>query len=176
MVKRSDSGTTLVELIITIVIATIAAGLILSAYTLVIQVWHGYNRKVEASGSVWVAYKEIEHLISNAYSMKKPGPNQWVFYKDNLDSCVLKFNERSLFSTDSSLHVLSDIDSFHLDNVDTNGLFPVLECGLVYSQGRKRSAMVWRTLCRGNYSGTDIPLPLQNMPVQTSLFWDRKGN
>ena len=175
MAQNKESGTTLVELIITIIVATIAAGLILSAYTIVVQVWHNYNRKVEASGSTWVAYLKIEHLISQSYAMRKTSLNQWVLYKDNLDSCVLKYNNRSLSSNDLSLSVLSDIDSFHLDIVDTSGVLPVWECGVVYSQGRKRSSMVWRTICRKNYSGTEIPQPVRNTPVQTALYWDGKG-
>jgi type II secretory pathway pseudopilin PulG len=176
MKKSKDSGATLVELIITIIVATIAAGLILSAYTIVMRVWHDYNRKVEASGSTWAAYLKIEHLISQSYSMQKTNSNQWVLYKSNSDSCILRYGDRSLVSSDSTLTGISEIDSFHLDIVDTcGGISPVWECGIFYSQGRKSSAMVWRTICRGNYSGTDIPLPFQNMPVQTSLYWDGKG-
>jgi type II secretory pathway pseudopilin PulG len=174
MTKNKESGVTLVELIVAIIVATLITGLILSAYTIVVQVWHNYTRKVEASGYAWVAYSKIERLISKAYSMKKTSPNQWMLYNENSDSCVLKYNDRSLFSSDSPTGI-SEIDSFHLDIVDVSGLFPVWECGIVYSQGRKRSAMVWRTICRGNYSGTDIPQPYRNMPVQTSLYWDEKG-
>jgi hypothetical protein len=175
MDKSNESGVTLLELIVAMIVATIAAGLILSAYTIVVQVWHNYNRNVEASGSTWTAYTKIEHLISQAYSMRKTGINQWMVYKENQDSCLMKYNEKSLFSSDSSVLAVSGIDSFDLNIIDASGFSPVWECGLVYSQGKKRSIMVWRTICRGNYSGTDLPQPFMIMPEQMPLYWEGKG-
>jgi Tfp pilus assembly protein PilE len=175
ILKKTNSGATLLELIVTIVVAALAAGLILNGYIIVVKLWNNYTHKIEASGGAWVAYLKIEHMMAKSYHLKKVTEKKWVFYKDTMDSCELTFENKSLFSSDSSLRFKGEIDTFYLERIDTSGIFPVWECGLDYSQGKKKSGMSWRTVCRGNYGDTELPSSFKTTPVQAALFWENKG-
>ncbi len=172
---KRDAGATLVELIVTIVVATLIAGLILSSYVIVVRLWHGYNYKMEASGGAWVTYLRLERLMSQSYFLRKAAPNKWVFYKGKVDSCELIYRGKTLLSSDSTFKTGVEIDSFHLEMTDTTGLKPVWECGFVYFEWGKRSALSWRTLCKGAYVGGDIPVPMISTPVESDLYWDNAG-
>jgi hypothetical protein len=175
ILKGKNSGATLLELIVTIVVAVLAAGLIFSGYIIVLRIWHNHSHRIEASGGAWVTYLKVERQISGSYYLRKATRNKWVLYKDRTDSCELTYDNRSLFSSDSFLRNHADIDTFHLDLVDTSGIFPVWECGFVYSQGLMSSGMSWRTVCRGKYIDPELPAPLKAPPVQADLYWENKG-
>jgi Tfp pilus assembly protein PilE len=175
LAKNKNTGVTLLELLVTIFIAVAAVGIIFNGYTLIVRLWNNYTHKVEASAGAWATYLKIHRMMSEARGIKKTTEAQWVFYKSGRDSCELSYRNNSLVSSDSVLLFKNVIDSFSLDCADTGGLYPIWQCGFVFSYGRRLSGMNWRTAVGGNELDTVLPTPMKLVSWQGGLYWDEKN-
>jgi hypothetical protein len=174
--KNNSSGFTVLELVITILIAAIAAEVIFSGSLLVIKLWKNYRQNVEASGGAWTVYRSIEQSMMKSCSVKRKSPDQWVFLNGPDDSFELAFTDKFLRFRDSSERIVARLDSFYLEMDDTSGLYPIWMCRFALSREGGKSAMAWRTLCRGSSCGFTIPLPCRSLKVPSFLYWENITN
>lgn len=190
---NSESGVTLIELIITTVIASMTMVFIFSAYLLIVKIWNEYHCITDASESAWVLYNVIEQTMAESYEVKKIEKNRWLFYKDRQDSTTLIHENGSLVFVDSKEKIYHDVDLFNLEIENASGEYPIWKCQLGSSHGKKRAEMSWSTFCRVDQRDTSfhterlpqtkysqqqsLVFKKENSPltVYSSLFWDKKN-
>lgn len=178
---REVAGVTLFELIITMVIASMAMVFLFSAYILIVKIWNEYACKTDVFENAWVLYNTIEQTMIESYDIKKTGLNQWHFYKNRMDSTVFTHVNGSLVLTGPKERVFHYVDSFYLEIENIDGEFPVWKCLFVHTLKKKRIEMSWRTLCRAENQYNSFPdemktrTIIQTPIVNTNLFWDKKN-
>jgi prepilin-type N-terminal cleavage/methylation domain-containing protein len=179
--KAKESGVTLVELIITMVIASMAMGFLFSVYTLIVKIWNEYSCKTDVYESAWVIYNTIEQNMNESYDIKKTDSSQWHFYKNRNDSTVITHANGSLILTGSKKRVFHCVDSFYFEIENLDGEFPVWKCLFIHSLKKKQARISWRTFCRAecryNSFFDEMKARINNSTpiVNNNLYWDIKN-
>jgi hypothetical protein len=175
MIKVNNKGVTLVEILTAMVVAAFAIAVIMAGYTLVNRIWNNYNHRMQASNSAWVTYISLEQLMKEAFAVKNLKPHEWLFLKGNNDSVVLSYTDSGLYVQKQDVRKFANIDSFTLDITDTRGLYPIWTCSFVYHDGMKKTGLNWRTICRGDFTGTAIPVKEVADTLQKTMYWDKNN-
>lgn len=159
----ASAGYTLVELLTTIVVAAIAAGLIYAVYSSSVRTWAGYRRRLENVRTVYRLYLRIDREITHSVKGgKSPEDSDIRLQGDSL------FIGEELVSKDMS------VQSFGMRKDDAGSFRPVMSCSLRVWSDEHTTALKWRAVCTrpAEEDGRHIPPPVGREQPEEGLYWE----
>lgn len=155
MILKDKIGYTLPEMLVTIFVSTIAVGLILGTYSIVIRVWNRYNFKMEAMDNAWLCYGKVDKMFSKIDRMEQVSDNNWIAYKNVVKAYELVYQDKILALKDSTVKWRTNIDSFSLEKADENG--SIWHCSITCRKGKEKAGIAWRAICNRLWDDALLP-------------------
>jgi hypothetical protein len=166
-------GITLLELLITTVIASIAAGVIFLGYQSSVSVWHRFDVGASFVSSSWLVQKKIDKALKQTCSVKQTGTDKWLLVQAGTDTVELSASGKTLQLRGQPLFSQGSIAHFGLSGI--SGLRrPAFACTLICLQENRTMSWQWTTIGIMNGDSDDIPRQSVEPSVSGTYYWDSR--
>lgn len=174
MNRSCSGGHTFVELMVTMVVASLAVAFIGAAYVFCIRGWAGSRDTREAIEQARVLHARVDAMLSGASGLVQEGLGRWLVLEADGDTARLMWRGDSLLVDHASIHMAGRVPVFELKGLPGYAGARAWACGFTYvSHSGKQCSLAWRGVCAvGRAGGRTIPRPADSFQPR-GLHWDR---
>ncbi len=174
-VKTATYGYTIVEVLTTVVIASVILISMYGGYLAIVRMWHRYNHQRTVNASVWLLYNKVNVLFRDNMHVIPVETDKWLFINNENDSSVIEIRNEKLFINSNELKLETPVEDFKIVEIERPVKHTVWETGYNCIYRKASSALKWQSVCMGGSIPESLPKSFKTMPAKSDLYWETEG-